>query len=225
MAVHQLITSEGEANSDIINAAQHTPYISTLSHWGDHEICRPISSLLGLLLAATPIEIQHVDGVTSTPVMPVPGAPDSPASWGETDLTSIESGPKFDKETDIAPPLFAGAVAEKSGKRIVCLGSENSFSGSLGGNNDLLDLSDPELEKRGISTPEFPGDIEFIMNTMFWLSHQEAMISLSPAAMNVSRISDMSKGMLRFWDIGVLLIGLPSLVLVIGVGAYLSRRD
>jgi hypothetical protein len=53
----------------------------------------------------------------------------------------------------------------------------------------------------------------------------DSMIALSPAALQVSRISDMSSGVLGFWRIGVLLVLLPLGVLAGGVGMYLSRRD
>ena len=51
------------------------------------------------------------------------------------------------------------------------------------------------------------------------------MIALSPAALQVSRIADMSPAALGFWRIGVLLVLLPLAVLLGGVGVYLSRRD
>ena len=227
LAVHKLVKAEGAAQSDIINSASRTPFIFTIKDWGDHAITRPLASLEGILLQAAPIQVVHVDGVTNTPLVPVPGAPNSPDSWGETDFQSIETGPKFDRDADIAPPLYVGAAAEKSGQRVVCMGSEPSFIGSTGDlTNNIVDFPVQDImEKRGILVPQFPGDSEFFMNSIFWLSHQEQMIALSPAAMNISRISDMSNGTLKLWHIGVLLIGLPGLVLIAGIGAYLSRRD
>jgi hypothetical protein len=227
MAVHKLIQREGAAESDIVQNAEHTPFIFTFTDWGDSVITKPLASLEGILLQAAPIQVTHTDGVSSSPLIPVPGAPSSPDSWGETDLTSIESSPKFDKDTDIAAPIYAGAVAEKSGQRVVCMGSEPTFMGSTGDlQNNIVDFPDQELsQKQGIIVPQFPGSADFFMNSVFWLSHQETMIAISPAAMNVSRIGDMSKATLRFWDVGVLLIGLPGLVLLAGAGVYFSRRD
>ena len=51
------------------------------------------------------------------------------------------------------------------------------------------------------------------------------MIAISPAAMSVSRIGPMSRPAAGFWHVGVLLIGLPALVLAAGAAAYVSRRD
>jgi hypothetical protein len=227
VAMHQFIESEGEPDNNIVNAAQHNPAIFTFTEWGNHEITKPIQGLMGLLIQAVPIEITHVDGVTCTQVMPVPGAPNAPECFGKVNPKQTESHPKFDKSTDIPPPLFAGAVAEKAGARLVCVGSYYPFTGSSSDiRNDLLDLPDQELlEKKHMYAPQFPGDAEFFMNSMFWLSHQETMIAISPSAMNISRIGDIKPSMLGFWHIGVLLIGLPGLVVLAGAMAYYSRQD
>ena len=41
----------------------------------------------------------------------------------------------------------------------------------------------------------------------------------------VNRISNLSPGALNFWRVGLLLIILPGVVLVSGVGVYFARRD
>jgi hypothetical protein len=228
MCVHKAIQREGAEDADIVQSAEHTPFIFTFNQWGGpHMITAPLASLQSILLQSAPIQVTHVDGVASTPLIPVPGAPAAPESWGETDLTSIENQPTFDKDADIAGPIYAGAVAEKAGQRVVCMGSEPTFMGSTGDlQQNIVDFPDQELsQKKGIYVPQFPGSADFFMNSVFWLSHQDTMIAISPAAMNISRIGEMSKGVQRFWDIGVLLIGLPGLVLLAGAGVYFSRRD
>ena len=91
--------------------------------------------------------------------------------------------------------------------------------------NNIVNFPDQELLKRGIRADRFPGNAEIFMNSIFWLSHQEPMIAISPAAMDVSRIGEMSRGTQRFWRVGVLLVGLPGLVLVAGALVYFARRD
>ena len=62
------------------------------------------------------------------------------------------------------------------------------------------------------------------MNSIFWLSHEDTMIAISPAAMQVSRIADMKDATLNTWR--VFLCGvLPALALAAGIGMYFSRRD
>jgi hypothetical protein len=228
MAVHKAVKVEGEEDSgDIINSATRTPFIFTFDQWGDHMITKPLASLQGILLQCVPMQVKPTDGVVNTSIIPIPGAPSAPESWGETDLESVKGEPKFNKDTDIAPPLFAAAVGEKSGERVVCMGSEPTFIGSTGElQENIVDFPNQELFRtKHIVVPQFPGSSDFFMNSVFWLSHQESMIAISPAAMTVSRIRSMSPASLAFWRIGVLLIGLPCLVLLAGAGVYFARRD
>jgi hypothetical protein len=227
MVMHEFIESEGEPDTNIVNIAQHNPIIFTFTEWGNSPITKPLDSLMGLLIQAIPIEIAHVDGVSATPLIPVPGAPSNPECWGEVNPTPDDNHPKFDRKKDIAPPLFVGASVEKAGQRMVCMGSEASLTGSLADpQRDLVDFPDMAVqEKKHVYAPQFPGDAEFFMDSVFWLSHQESMIQISPSAMNISRIGEIKPVTLRFWHIGVLLIGLPGLVIAAGAFAYYSRQD
>ncbi len=72
---------------------------------------------------------------------------------------------------------------------------------------------------------QFPGNGELAANSFFWLAHLDPMISISPAAMDVSRIDTMSTGALSFWRDGVLLVILPLCVVAAGLFVYMGRRD
>jgi hypothetical protein len=63
------------------------------------------------------------------------------------------------------------------------------------------------------------------MNSVFWLAKMETMIAISPNAMQVSRIANMSGGTLEFWRTGVLLVLLPVLVIGAGIMTWMARRD
>ncbi len=219
IAVHKLITGEGGGQGNVVNDAEKLPPYIGIKEWGQSPITETMGSLPGILLGCIPITTKPVDGITSTALMPVPGAPNAPESWGETDFQSLDSNPTFDPKTDMPAPLFGMAAAEnKSGTRLIVNGCETMFGG-------VVDYKDQELKKRGVLVDQFPGNSELFMNSIFWLSHQESLMAMSPAAMNVSRISDMSPAALRFWHVGVLLIGLPGLVLLAGAGVYFSRRN
>jgi hypothetical protein len=71
----------------------------------------------------------------------------------------------------------------------------------------------------------FPGNGELFTNSVFWAAHQDTLIDISPEAMDVGRISYMSPRVLSFWRVGVLLVGVPGMVLLLGAGVYLKRRD
>jgi hypothetical protein len=78
----------------------------------------------------------------------------APHSWGETDMSGLQRGdmPKFDATSDIASPIFGGAVAElKNGARLVLITSPRFAY------NSTLDEPDPELARRRILASRFPG--------------------------------------------------------------------
>jgi hypothetical protein len=226
IAVHKAVPTEGTADTgDILDQAGRIPYIFAVRDWGRSEITDTINGLGGVLIAAVPVQ---TSGATATPLIPVPTAPDAPQSWGETNISDLQNSPPvFDKATDIAGPLWGAAMGERTGgARAVVMGSAQTLEGSDASfRSSIVDLPDPELAKRNLYAPEFPGSAEFFMNGMFWLTHQEPMIAISPAAMSVSRLAPMSGFSQGFWHVGVLLIGLPGLVVALGVAAYLSRRD
>ena len=225
---HQAIHTDGATNDDdIVNQASKNPYIFPIDTWGHSDVTDAINGLPGILVRAVPVQTTSMTGVKAQSVVPFPTAPDAPLSWGETDFDSIRAGPTFDKTTDIAGPLYAAAMSERpDGSRLFAVGSPISFEGSdMSLQQSVVDLPDQELLKKGVVAPQFPGDAELFMDATFWLTHQEPMIAISPAAMTVARIAPMSHVSQGFWHVGVLLVGLPGLVLAAGAAAYLSRRD
>ena len=63
------------------------------------------------------------------------------------------------------------------------------------------------------------------MNSVFWASGQDALLAISPAAMEVSRLRDMSTGELRWFARTLIVGGFRQSVLLAGVVVYLKRRD
>ncbi len=51
------------------------------------------------------------------------------------------------------------------------------------------------------------------------------MLAISPHALQVARIKDMSPATLGFWRFGIFTIGLPLAVIVAGLLVYSNRRD
>ena len=176
-----------------------------------------------------------------TPIIPIPT---EPRSWGETDLAALQelNNFKFDEGTDVAGPLYGGAVAEKElppatqpttgpavgspagpdGKRtsrlVVIASPMFAF-------DRYVNEPDVNLLRRGLIVSRFPANLELFSNSVFWLARMEPMIAISPSAMEVARIEPMGEGALRAWRIGGLLIGLPALVILAGAMVYFARRD
>jgi hypothetical protein len=225
---HQKIEASGSANpSDFIEAARRQNFIFVLNNFGTHPITTPLKSLdAAMIFMPVVSKIGGVSGVTVTPIIPIP---QEPPSWGETDLSSIRrdpddprrpADPKFDAGTDISPPLYAGAVAEKGKGRLVVIGSVGSFT------NNILRMNDPKLAEAKPPTlvARFPANGELLTNSVFWLAHNEKMIALSPSAMDTARIADLPPGQLGFLRIGLVMVILPALALVAGVTVWMRRR-
>jgi hypothetical protein len=209
------------SSGDPMDDVQRVPYVFDIREYGDHPLAAPLRSLESLM---TPLVVKTTTTTegTVTPILPIPDAPRAPPSWGETTLDFLQTGdvPKLDRAADLPGPLYGGAVAErKNGARVVVVSSP-SFAF-----NQTLSEPDPELARRGIFVSRFPGNAELFYNSIFWLARMDTMISISPAAMQVSRIGAMSDAALATWRVGVLLVGLPGLVIVAGIMTYLARRD
>ncbi len=219
IAVHEPIKT-GSRSADMIEEAQKVPFIFVTNQYGDHLITRPLRSLDAILIPLLPVQTTAHEGLKTTSILPVPSGM---KTWGEHDIEATMNGDdvQFSPDKgDISGPLFGGAVAEKANAgRVVALGSLQFVT------NQILNVRDPELAQRGIFISRFPGNAELFLNSIFWLGKMEPMLAISPAAMEVSRLEPISDGMLRFWRIGVLLVGLPALVVVAGAIVYVKRRD
>ena len=221
VAVHEPVTVAGGRSEDFIEEARRQPAIFVINDYGPpHPISGTLQSLDAALVPMLPVDAPGADGAEVTRLLPVPT---QPQSWGETDITSVtrrRSVPTFDSK-DIPGPLYAGAAVQKKDKgRLVVIGCQ-AFA-----NNFLLTMPDQNVyERTGREVARFPGNGELFTNSVFWLAKMEKMIALSPSALDTPRIRPMSGGMLAFWRVGVLLIGLPLLAVISGVLVWQRRRD
>lgn len=194
-----------------------------LKDYGTADLAKPLKSLESIFAPVVVIRSHEVEGYTTKTLLPLPTAPEAQESWGETDFNSLEAGntPTYDPKTDLPAPLVAGVTVEKKGGgRLVVIGAATFAQ------NDYLNIPDPEIartERKIVA--RFPGNGELATNAAFWAARMDSMIALSPAALQVSRIADMSPTVLNFWRVGVLLVLLPLAVLACGMGVYFSRRD
>jgi hypothetical protein len=228
IAVHEkLDLNEG---SEDIERVKQFPFVFLLNDYGDHPMTRPLKSLDGLfapILSVSTFSPQSTTRPTTQPsqtaktqqILPVPGLM---RTWGETDIASLESGgqPKFEPDKgDVAPPLFGGATSEKGTSRVAVIGGPQFAF------NAIVSEPDPALLRKNLIVSRFPGNAELFQNAIFWLAHEDTMLAISPTAMETPRIKDMSEGTLKAWRVGVLLVGLPMLVIIAGLGVYFARRD
>lgn len=219
--VHDLIPTGGAETGDWLDQVLRIQLVFSLSAYGDHPLTKPINGLSSLLVAPVVVKTTTpAEGYTVTPLLP---AVSSAPVWGESNsqLLFSERTAKFDAGVDMQAPLFAGAASEsKNGNRVVALGILDSLGDRWTG------MPDPQLlESNGVVISRFPANTELFVNSVLWLAKMEQMLAISPSAMQVSRISDMSPATRNFWHYGVLIVGLPALVLVAGVVTFVNRRS
>lgn len=220
VAIHEPIRTQEQSN-DMVQQAEKVPVVFVTHNYGKSVITKPVNGLDSVLVPILPITTTLTEGVKVTPIIPIPN---NPKSWGTQDMKTVLNGgsAKFNAAAgDLAGPLYGGAMSQndKTGGRVVAIGSLQFVT------NQMLDVRDPQLAQRGILVSRFPANAELFCNSVYWLAHMQQLIAISPAAMQVSRIADMSDNVLRAWRVGLLLIGLPGLVLVLGLGVYFARRD
>lgn len=223
IAVHEPIPAADAANPDPLADARREQPVFDLRDYGDHPITRPLRSLESWLLPIVPVAVASPppEGVEVAPLVPLVG-PGGVKVWGETDVRGLTQGAAadFDEGTDLPGPLHAGAAAAKGdGARVVVIGA-----GRFAFNAELTE-PDPDLYRQDLNVARFPANGELFTNSIFWLAGMDTMIAISPSAMEVSRIGPISPGMLNFWRVGVLLIGIPGAVVAAGLMVYLRRRD
>ncbi|HVT90498.1 MAG TPA: Gldg family protein [Tepidisphaeraceae bacterium] len=218
--VHEMPKGDRARSSDWSQEVQSAPIVFVLDKYGDHMLTKPLESLDTILAYGVPVRTTAVPGVKTTSLLPIP---QGLQAWGERETDSINTDKlKFDAagpNADLGAPLFAGAIAEKDKTRLVVIGGLQSFT------NQVINWPDQAMLSRGIFVARFPGNAEMFTNSVFWLTHMEPMIAISPAAMQVSRIAAISEPVLNGLRIGVLLILLPGTVLLAGIWMYFARRD
>jgi len=232
MLVHEAQHNGARKSADPIEqAAQANQAVLVLSEYGNHPLATPLQGLAFLTYGSAPVTTlpNLAPGIKATGILPMPSSPHCWAS--STAMQNVQQGlpvaydprvdvdgghPLADIDNSSEAPLFAAGASDKTnGGRVVVAGSV-AFAA-----NDILNIAD---ENRPDVT-RFPGDGEFFMDSIFWLGHMDTMLAISPHALSVARISDMSPASQVFWRVGVLTAGLPAAVILLGTMVYVKRRD
>lgn len=216
--VHEAMQDD-QSSGDQLEQARRLPFIFDINQYGDTLMTRPLASLASLMVPLLPVSTDQAAGYTVTPIVPIP---QNVKTWGETDIEGLSRGtqpPKYTEGSDVATPKYAGAIAQgEKGGRLVVIGSPTFMF------NRMIEIPDPTLARRGIYVSRFPGNAELFVNSVLWASGEDALLAISPAAMEVSRLREMSDGELSF--VRLLIVGgIPAVVLMAGVVVYMKRRD
>jgi hypothetical protein len=236
--LHDVLAAPERQTGDFADSAlQASQAVMKLSEYGNHPIADPLAGLDFLQAACVPITVgpDIPPGVHATPLLPIPFSPHYWASSNAEALLSqdhpkIAFNPKPDPESgrmtgdaDNTPDdrLYGAAAAEgPNGSRLVVVGSY-VFAITY-----LVDLPDTDMkEQHDLQVSRLPGNGEFFVNSILWLAHQDSMLAISPHALQVARIKDMSPATQAFWRGGILTVGLPLAVIAAGLIVYMKRRD
>ncbi len=126
-------------------------------------------------------------------------------SWGETDFTSVNDNTvKYDPGVDLAGPvpLAVAAAGNTNNARLVVFGDSDFATNSYYG---------------------FYGNSEMIINSIDWAAKQENLISLTAKTTVDRTLAQPQTYTMNLILLGSLVI-IPGVVLVAGVGSWLSRR-
>jgi hypothetical protein len=203
----------------MVEEAQRVPVIFVLKQYGQHMLAGPLKSLESIMFPIVPVSTTAKEGYTATPLLPVP---QDVKVWATQHVDEALEGKAVtaDEKTDLNGPLFAGAAVEKKdGGRLVVIGALQFVT------NEIVRLPDPELLKERVRVARFPGNSELFANSVFWLAKADTLIAISPTALEVSRIENMTPAARGFWHYGVLMGALPGLVVAAGLVVYVRRRD
>jgi len=223
VAFHEAVKAQA-GGDDVLNNALTRQYIFRITDYGANngaDFLKPIQSLPSVFLPMSIVQTHPVAGKKITPILPVPGSPSFPNSWGSATGSMIwdeiqrGSNPTvvFHPDTDFKQPIYGGAVSEQQGGGRLIVIASASFP-----NNGLVTIVDKDY------TYLAPGNAELFTDSVYWLARKPEMIALSASAEDVSRIADMTSAAQIVWWIVILGL-LPVGVVAGGAVMYASRRS
>lgn len=141
----------------------------------------------------------------------------SPQAYAETNTGKLlEGASQYEGESDIAGPVIIAAVST----RRIRAAQDNAEGSTAGGTSRIAVFGDSDFASNGYISMPRNGDM--ILNTIGWLAEQEDLISIRPReALTQPVVLSERQGRIVFW---LSIIGLPALVLVIGLTANILRR-
>ncbi|NLE28488.1 MAG: hypothetical protein GX629_02315 [Phycisphaerae bacterium] len=192
-----------------------------VSRYNDHEITRPIQSLVSSFIWASPLTIMETlpEGIGVAPLITI--TPEMGNYWAENNIYMLLQRRHAQKDDDDTPAPFQIAVAvEDSKTKNKCV----IFGNELFATDGMANKVDYFMTPQGIGAQyAFPGNLELLTNVAFWLNDNSNLISVGPRKADVVRIKDISDRGLMTWK--VFLWGVwPMGALVAGAVVYLFRR-
>jgi ABC-type uncharacterized transport system involved in gliding motility auxiliary subunit len=193
-------------NNVVIDAYGYQAYQSALFAVGDQYPTHAITSKMGTMVTG----FQTARSVSSNSTIGTDYIKTQliltvDQSWGETDMASIQNNSiAYDKGVDLAGPVSLAVAAEGSSNntRLVVFGDSDFATNTYYG---------------------FYGNSDMIINSIDWAAKQENLISLTPKTSIQRSLVQPKAYTMNLILLGVLVV-LPGMVLVAGVGSWVARR-
>jgi ABC-type uncharacterized transport system involved in gliding motility auxiliary subunit len=126
-------------------------------------------------------------------------------SWGETNLASIKDhSMQYDQGIDVAGPVSLAVAAEDSST-----------------NARLVVFGDSDFATNAYY--QFYGNSDMIVNSIDWAAKEENLISLTPKNTTNRTLVQPQAYTMNLIMLGSLIV-LPGIILVAGIGSWISRR-
>ncbi len=179
-------------------------------------ITAALSGMPAMFVQTSPIVIKEdtKQPTTHTPLVVLHGK----RLWANNNLTSpdqIQSAPM--DETQRSDRFDVAVAAEQGNQRLIVVTDpiwamdQVTTLGPLGpGTANLLGAI-------------YPGNAELFVNSVYWLGQLDELIAASPRSQDIRRIASMSDAERTGWKI-FLLVGMPAMVLLVGMGVWFTRR-
>lgn len=193
-----------------------------ITRYAKHPVTKPLGALPAMFLNASPLIVRKdlAEGLTAEPLVEMPGGPDY---WADTVVfEALRNQATRDDAEDIAGPVPLGVAAERQvggqGQRVVLFGSSLFARDGVAFHRVPVGHADQTMSME----VRFPGNAELFVNACLWASGQDHLIAASPEALEARRIGDVGAWQLPIQI--VVIVGLPAIVLVVGVLVYVIRR-
>jgi Sec-independent protein translocase protein TatA len=224
LALHAMPPETEGRVTDQVEEFRRGQFVWVLNEFGSHAITTGLEKLDLLMYPVAPIVVTHAKGITTTSLVPLTDG--NLQTWGKHLPFRQQRGTPmaFDPKTDMNPPLYGAAAAEKTSGDAKHPASRLVVFGSTFPTGEYVTLRERDVQHGGTDAPRFPANTELFTNSIFWLSHMEKMMSIAPASRDVALIAPISSGAMVFWRTFMLAF-VPLVVLLCGARIYFSRRD
>ena len=191
-------------NNDIIvdTLAPSSPYFATAVQYTQHPITEKMAGI-GVSFPyarSLTVSFEQQDVITTDLYYTTDQA------WGETDFASIETGqPEYDPENEFVGPMLLAAAAENTvtGGRVLVAGN-SSFA---------VD-----------SNFDFPGNGDFVLNSIDWSAENENLIALSPVGATTERTFVAPGSFQRMIMLAASVCLIPLAIIIMGATSWYARR-